>query len=203
MRMPRLRDSNLLVLFAVTISAVMVLPACNVKVDRNSDGRDKKVDIETPIGALHVNKDADVRDTGLAVYPGAVKKEKDKGDDVDIDNNSANVNISSNLFGLRVVAVEFLSNDPPDKLVAYYRDQLKKYGSVLECHTSRSHAAATMDSDDSKELKCDGNNGGKVIELKVGTKQNQRIVSIRPADSGSGSDFGLVYIQMHGGKDTI
>jgi hypothetical protein len=202
MRMLKLRDSNLLVLFAFTVSAVIVLSGCNVKVDRNSEGHDKKVDIETPIGALHVNKEADVRDTGLAVYPGAVRKEKDKGDDS--DNNSANVNISSNLFGLRVVAVEFLSNDAPDKIVAYYRDQLKRYGSVLECHTSRSNASATMDSNNSsKELKCDGNNDGKVTELKVGNTQNQHIVSIRPADSGNGSDFGLVYIQMRGGKDTI
>jgi hypothetical protein len=201
MRMPKLRVNNLLVFF-VTVSAAVVLSGCNVKVDRNSEGRDKKVDIETPIGALHVNKEADVRDTGLAVYPGSVKKEKQKGDDG--DDNNANVNISSNLFGLRVVAVEFLSNDSPDKIVAYYLDQMKKYGPVLECHTNRSQAAATMNSkDSSKELKCDGNNEGKVIELKVGTEQSQHIVSIRPADSGSGSDFGLVYIQMHGGKDTI
>jgi hypothetical protein len=179
-----------------------VLSGCNVKVDRNSEGHDKKVDIETPIGALHVNKEADVHDTGLPVYPGSVKKEKQKGDDS--DDNNANVNISSKLFGLRVVAVEFLSNDSPDKIVAYYMDQLKKYGPVLECHTNRSQASATMNSkDSSKELKCDGNNEGKVIELKVGSEQNQHIVSIRPADSGSGSDFGLVYVQMRSGKDTI
>ncbi len=59
------------------------------------------------------------------------------------------------------------------------------------------------DSGESKTLKCEGDNNGKVIELKVGTEQNQHIVSIKPADSGKGSDFGLVYIQMRGGKDTI
>ena len=48
-----------------------------------------------------------------------------------------------------------------------------------------------------------GGNDGQVIELKVGTKQNQRIVSIRPAESSKGSDFALVYIKMRGGKDTI
>jgi hypothetical protein len=37
----------------------------------------------------------------------------------------------------------------------------------------------------------------------VGTEQNQHVVSIKPADNGKGSDFGLVYIQMRGGKDTI
>ena len=59
------------------------------------------------------------------------------------------------------------------------------------------------DSDESKPLKCEGDNHGKVIELKVGTRQNQHIVSIKPADSGKGSDFGLVYVQIRGGKDTI
>ena len=59
------------------------------------------------------------------------------------------------------------------------------------------------DSKDSEKLKCEGDNDGKVIELKVGTEKNQHIVSIQPADSGKGSDFGLVYIQMRGGKETI
>ncbi len=90
---------------------MLVLPACNVNVKKNGEGQDKKVDIETPIGGLHVSKDADVRDIGLPVYPGARRKE---GDD-DGQENSANVNISSSLFGLKVVAIEYLSDDPPDK----------------------------------------------------------------------------------------
>ena len=59
------------------------------------------------------------------------------------------------------------------------------------------------DSEDSEKLKCEGDHDGKAIELKVGTEKNQHIVSIQPADSGKGSDFGLVYIQMRGGKETI
>jgi hypothetical protein len=203
MRMLRLWDSNSLVVFAIAVSAILVLSGCDVKVNKDGEGHDKKVDIETPVGGLHVSKNADVRDTGLPVYPGARQKEKDDGDE-----GRANVNISSGLFGLRVVALEYLSDDPPDKLIAYYMEQLKKYGRVLQCHTSRNHTSATMDfhdSDDSGDstLKCEGDDKGDVIELKVGTRQSQRIVSIRPAESGQGSDFGLVYIQMHGGKDTI
>ena len=203
MRMLRLRDSNSFVVFAIAVSAIMVLSGCNVKVNKDGEGHDKKVDIETPVGGLHINKNADVRDTGLPVYPGARQKEKSDGDE-----DKANVNISSSLFGLKVVAVEYLSDDPPDKLIAYYMDQLKKYGSVLQCHTSSGHTSATMDfhdSDDSRDsgLKCEGDDKGNVIELKVGSRQNQRIVSIRPADNGNGSDFGLVYVQMHGSKDTI
>ena len=83
---------------------------------------------------------------------------------------------------------------------------MKKYGNVLECHTT--HDGSDVDvhpggGDDSKELKCEGDNSGKVVELKVGTKQNQHIVSIQPADNGKGSDFALVYVQTRGRKDTI
>jgi hypothetical protein len=203
--MPRLklRDGNSsLILTVVTLSA-LILPGCNVKVNKDSEGQEKKVDIETPIGGLHVSKGADVRDTGLPVYPGARRKQKDE----DGSSNGANVNVSSSLFGLKVVAVEYLSDDSPEKIIAYYTDQLKKYGTVLECHTNKNRAGANIDPDDdsreSKPLKCDGDNHGKVIELKVGTRQNQHIVSIRPADSGQGSDFGLVYVQVRGEKDTI
>jgi hypothetical protein len=189
--------------FVFACGAMLALPACNVNVKKNGEGQEKKVDIETPIGALHVSKGADVRDIGLPVYPGARRKE---GDDDDQE-KSANVNISSSLFGLRVVAIEYLSDDPPDKLVAYYTNQLKRFGSVLECHSNKKHAGASMDpgddSKDSEKLKCEGDNNGKVIELKVGTEKNQHIVSIQPADSGKGSDFGLVYIQMRSGKETI
>jgi hypothetical protein len=195
-------DDNLPLVLVLALTTT--LPACNVNVRKDQGNHDKKVDIETPIGGLHVSKNADVREVGLPVYPGARRKEKNENG----EENSANVNMSSNLFGFRVVAIEYLSDDPPEKLIAYYKDQLKKYGSVLECHTNRSHAAANMDpgedhSSDSKKLKCDGDDNGKTVELKVGTEPNQHIVSISPTDSGKGSDFGLVYIQVRGGKDTI
>jgi hypothetical protein len=200
--MLRLQGSNSLLVLAVVFGTTL-LPGCNVRVNKDSEGQEKKVDIDTPVGALHVSKAADVRDIGLPVYPGARRKEK--GDDG--DESGANVNISSSLFGLKVVAVEYLSDAPPEKLIAYYTDQLKKYGSVLECHTDKNHAGATMDDDDdsneSKPLKCEGDNRGKVVELKVGTRRSQHIVSIHPADSGKGSDFGLVYVQVRSGKDTI
>src|SRR5438876_7231404 len=114
MRMLRLRDINSFLVLAVPFAALLVLPGCNVKVNKDSEGQDKKVDIETPVGGLHVRKGADVRDTGLPVYPGARRKEKGE----DGEESSANVNISSSLFGLRVVAVEYLSDASPEKLIA-------------------------------------------------------------------------------------
>ena len=36
------------------------------------------------------------------------------------------MNISSFGFGLKVVALEYQSNDSPDKLIAYYKDELEE-----------------------------------------------------------------------------
>ena len=182
---------------------VLVMSACSINVKKNENGEEKKVDIETPVGGLHVSKNADVRDTGLPVYPGARKKQKDS----DGDEKSANVNISSGFFGLKVVAIEYESDDPPEKLISYYNDQLKKYGSVLECHSSSHDDDVDVDSHDSKDskkLKCRGDNKGNKVELKVGTEDNQHIVAVQPADKGKGSTFALVYVQTRGkDKDTI
>jgi hypothetical protein len=188
--------------FAFACAAVLVLSACSINVKKNENGEEKKVDIETPVGGLHVSKNADVRDVGLPVYPGARLKQKDSGG----DEKSANVNISSGFFGLKVVALEYESDDPPEKLIAYYTDQLKKYGNVLECHRSSHDDDIHMNpghSKDSKQLKCEGDNKGNKVELKVGAEDNQHIVAVEPGEKGKGSTFALVYLQTRGSKDTI
>jgi hypothetical protein len=176
--------------------ALFALSACNINVKKNEQGQDKNVDIKTPFGEIHVDKGADVKDTGLPLYAGARVKQKNENDN---DEKNANVNISTSAFGLRVVAVEYESDDSPSKLVAYYKDQLKKYGAVLECHTTGHNYSYNNDSH-SNELKCEGNTGNN-IELKAGTKNNQHIVSIEPRDKGS--DFSLVYVRIRGKEDTI
>jgi len=177
--------------------APLFLPACSVNVKKENNGEDKQVDINTPVGGIHVSKEADAADVGLAVYPGARLKPRDSGS----GDKSANVNISGFGFGLKVVALEYESDDSPAKLVAFYKDQLKKYGSkVLECHSSHFDVNADIKDSDhaSHELTCEGSNGNNV-ELKVGTKENQHIVAIEP--EGKGASFSLVYVRTHG-KDS-
>jgi hypothetical protein len=207
MRTSELPGANFTLTAAGLLAILLVLPACSVNVKKSDDGEDKKVDIETPVGGIHVSKDAAVRDTGLPSYPGA--REKQKGSNG--EESKANVNISSSFFGVKVIAVEFLSDDPPEKVAAFYREQLKKYGGVLECHTSNRHGDAgdvdvNLGNDDGKKdskLTCE-HDSGSTIELKVGTKDNQHLVSISPQDKGKGTDFALVFVQTRGGnKDTI
>lgn len=85
---------------------------------------------------------------------------------------------------------------------------MKKYGKVIECHTSEHggdiHAnAGKNNSNGSKELKCDGDNTGSVIELKVGTQDHQHLVSIEPSEKGTGSVFALVYVRTRGKEGDI
>ena len=173
--------------------ATILLPGCSINVKKEQDGQDKQVDISTPVGGIHVSKGANVADVGLAVYPGARLKQNDS----DGNDKSANVNISSFGFGLKVVAMEYQSDDSPAKLVAYYKGQLQKYGKVLECHTSHFEVNPDIKGSDheSHELTCEGSSGNNV-ELKVGTKENQHIVAVEP--DGKGSSFSLVYVRTHG-----
>ena len=175
-------------------AAVTIAAACTVNVKKNDNGENKNVDINTPFGGIHVNNNADARDTGLPVYAGARLKKKDNSG----DDKSANVNISSSFGGVKVVAVEYESDDPSSKIISYYKNALRKYGNVLECHTSGEFHGPNNDSD---ELTCEGNNKGETVELKVGTKNNQHIVSVK--SQGKGSDFALVYVRTSGKDDTI
>ena len=188
-------QSQIVSTFALGLAALVALffPACSLNVKKEQNGEDKQVDIRTPLGGIHVSKDANVADVGLAVYPGARMKQKGS----DGEDKSANVDISSFGFRLKVVALEYESDDSPAKLVAYYKDQLRKYGNVLECHTNNVDLNTDMKRRDhgSHELTCEGSSGSKT-ELKVGTKEYQHIVAVEP--EGKGSSFSLVYVHTHG-----
>ena len=118
------------------------------------------------------------------------EKDSDQGD------KNANVNISGFGYGIKVVALEYQSDEGPAKIVAFYKDQLKKYGNVLECHSSDLNFDMRTGSHESKELTCSKANQGNNVELKVGTKDNQHIVAVQP--EGKGSSFSLVYVRTHG-----
>ncbi len=180
-------------------ACLFALPACDVHEEKSANGSDKNVDIQTPVGDLHVGNDVDVRDAGLSVYPGAQLKPKKDDDD-----SSANLSISTSAFGLKVVAAEYTSADSPDKITAYYRKELKKYGNMIDCHKEKMENNTDVHSDDkgrSGPVTCEGANTGNVLELKAGTQDNQHVVSIAPQDKGT--DFSLVYVKLRGKQGDI
>ncbi len=183
---------------SLALAASLCLSACTVSVKDHENGNNSKVDIETPIGGIHVNENADVHDTGLPVYPGARQKPK-TGE----ESKSANVNISSGLFGVKVVAIEYESDDPPSKVLAFYRARMKKFGNIVECHTDKhgGDLSAKAGENGSHPVSCEGDDGGNVVELKTGTDDNQHLVSVEP--QGKGSDFALVFVRTRGKQADI
>src|SRR5271165_550183 len=171
---------------AALFVVLCVLPACSINVDKDGNKEGKKhVDIKSPIGDLHVSEQADIRDAGLTLYPGSKPAPKDTGD----DKKSANVDLSVMGFSLKVVAAEFISDDAPDKIIAYYDKELQKYGKPIQCHGAwsdvESKAGKDKGSDEgSKPVSCGNNSGGDAVELKVGTEANQHIVAVKPNRQG-------------------
>jgi hypothetical protein len=177
----------------------------NVKKSENGDN----VDVKTPFGSVSVRTDeVKPEETGLNVYPGAKLAPK-KGHDDD----KANVNISSPWGQLKVIALNYQSDDPPEKVLAWYRkDITQRYGKLLECKGGTSVGFQGGDDRTSHDLSCeDKHHHGKDFnfdsdekdsrELKAGTNDRQHIVAVKP--EGSGSHIALVYVQKHGEKDSI
>ncbi len=187
----------------IVLSSLLALSlsGCNVNVkEKHNANGDKEVNIQSPIADMHVGEDVKGEDTGISVYPGAklVEKNDDGGSD------RANFNLSTSIFGIKLVVVKYTSDDAPEKLVAFYTNDLKKYGKVLECRKSGMgpDVKVSIDSDDkpknSNELKCTGDGKGETVELKVGPENNHHIVAV--SLKGKGSEFALVYVRTRDDK---
>lgn len=176
-----------------SLTLLFAFAACTVHEQKQADGN-KKVDIQTPFAQIHVGTDTDAKDTGLDAYPGAKLKS-----DEDDDKHRANIHIGGEDFGLRVVAASYTSDDPPEKIIDFYRKDLKRYGNVLECpkgiSENKGHGESELRCADSGEAK-----PGK-LDLAVGVPEKQRIVSVKP--SGKGTEFALVYVQLQGKRETL
>jgi hypothetical protein len=108
---------------------------------------------------------------------------------------------------MKLMVAKYESEDAPARIVDFYRGKLKKFGKVLECHSQKHGGNVDVHDDDkdskeSKELKCE-ENSGPVVELKVGTEDNQHVVAIEPSDASKGSTFTLVYVHTRGKRGEI
>lgn len=179
--------------FLVLLTA---LSGCKISTSKSSDGHDKDVDIRTPLGSISVHKgETDPKATGLTPYPGAQIKNDTDGE------GGANVNVSSSLFGVKVAVLKYRSDDPPEKVLNFYRKDMSKYGKVVDCTGGFTATYHRHDAD--SEVSCDGGHAGHEYKevLRVGTENNQRDMAIRP--SGSGSEFALIYVRAWDDKSTM
>ena len=171
---------------------------CRVEEHKGANGNAEKVNVETPLGGMHINTDAPgvAAKVGIPVYPGATEVKKDKE-----DSGSADVNFSFGDFRLRVLAVRFYTPDAPDKVQSFYTKQLGQYGDVIAC---RDHEPLTDKKRTGQGLTCEASKHSDVktgdagdTELKAGSPARQHIVGFEAKDGGT--QFNLIYLELpHG-----
>jgi hypothetical protein len=187
---------------ALALAVLVGLSGCTVDTHKSDDEKgEKRVEIRTPIGDLKVrNENVQASDTGLTQYPGSrIAPKKNEKDD-----HKANVDIDTPWFGVKVIAVVLEADDVPTKVLDFYRKDLAKYGKVVECKGGSGHFNPDFKSGDAAsqkaELDCDEKNDkSDGVELKTGTRNNQRVAVVEPR--GDGSKISLIWVRTRGDED--
>jgi len=181
---------------------------CRVHVEKGANGEDKNVQVDTPFGGVHVNTDqTTAADLGLPVYPGAqvVTTENDK---------SADIRMGFGEWQMRIKVVNYSTPDSQDKVTAFYKKALTRYGDVIACQDKTPVGEPTKTSEG---LTCDDKHGGNLqvndngtsygyhsgsngFELKAGSERHQHIVGFQSSAPGH-TRFALVALDLPAGTD--
>jgi hypothetical protein len=146
---------------------------------------------EKGAGAV-ISAEAKAKDVGLPVYPGSTPY-KEKND----DSAGASLGLWGGGSGFKMAILKMATSDSPEKIAAYYKKELAKYGTVLDCAKPRGSTKEAGQEDSSKVLSCgeDKPENGALL-FKSGTKEKQHIVGIQPL--GGGTFYQLIYIGAWG-----
>jgi hypothetical protein len=176
------------------VVACLLLNGCHVS--HTERGKTEDVDIGTPFGSMHVNSNdaSNLAAIGLPAYPGSVPVREHDGKDQD----AADIDMSFGNFHLGVKAASFQTQDPQDKVLAFYRSYMGRYGDVIEC---RGNTAVGSPARTSQGLTCDQKHhtrvrvsGGNELELRAGSEQHQHIVDLKTKNGGV--NIGLVALDL-------
>jgi len=174
-------------------AALLLAAGCHVQVNKNSDGTDKNVKIDTPLGGLHVRSgDTNAADVGLPVYPGATIAPDKDGD------KSADVHMGFGQWQLRVKVVNYQTPDPQDRVLDFYQKALGRYGDVIRCQGDKPVGTpiTTREGLSCKEGTGKANvNFDQGTQLKAGSRHHQHILGLEKKD-GSGTRFALIELQL-------
>jgi hypothetical protein len=176
------QSSRSLLAVVALLSMALPLAACNVDVRKHESDGKADVDITTPVGNVSVRTNAGAADTGLAVYPGAHPLEDEN------EPKNANVNVGNSMFGVKVVAAKYESSDTQDRIIDFYRHELKPFGDVIECRGNVNYRQG--------HPVCHERPSSDDFHLVAGPEDNQRIVAVKPHRDGT--EFGLVHVQTRG-----
>jgi hypothetical protein len=198
----------------VALAAAVTLAGCRVNVDKDANGQEKRVQVDTPFGGVHVNTDqTTAADLGLPAYPGATAFVNDEA------HKSADVHMGFGEWQLRVRAVSYATTDDADKVAAFYKKALGRYGDVLTCKDKQAVGTPTVtaegltcaddhgkgvnvnvndDNDGKKGLHIDIHQG---IELKAGSKRHQHIVGVHDQKENGKTVFEMVALDLPAGME--
>jgi hypothetical protein len=191
---------NLLPAFVLAAgwAASLGLAGCRVHVDKDADGKEKTVQVDTPFGGVHVNTDqTSAADLGLPLYPGAeMVTDDDK-------HKSADVHLGFGEWQLRVKAVSYSTPDSQDKVAAFYKKALTRFGDVITCQGNSpvgtpavTHEGLTCeDNGKNDKVKFDSSDFRQDFQLKAGSKPHQHIVGFEDSKSGK-THFALVALDL-------
>ncbi|HEY0794879.1 MAG TPA: hypothetical protein VGD64_03785 [Acidisarcina sp.] len=190
---------------ASATTLVLLACACTVNVEKNKDGGDKNVKIDTPLGGIHVTQDqVSAADTGLPQYPGARVDSDHEGD------KSADIHMGFGDWEMRIKVVRYQTSDQQEKVLAFYKKALGRYGDVIECNGK--HAVGTPTTT-REGLTCDDSGQHADIHfddavdqekghyLKAGSKRHQHIMGIESSSSADETKFSLVQLDLPAGMD--
>jgi hypothetical protein len=186
---------------AVSLALAAGLAGCRIQTEKGPNGEDKKVQIDTPFGGIHVNTDqTSAADLGLPVYPGATQVMDDD------HHKSADVQMGFGEWQLKVKVVSYQTPDSEEKVTAFYKKALGRYGNVITCKdkvpvgtpTTTSEGLGCTDDKSNGNVKLNtGNYNFKrsELELKAGSKRHQHIVGFENS-SNSQTRFALVALDL-------
>ncbi len=186
----------------VSIVSLGTLVFSGCRVDSHKQGDSDNVKIATPFGGMQVKtNDAAVREgTGLPDYPGATLVKRDK------DNGAADIDMSFGSFKLRVKALSYQTGDSPEKVQAFYKGALGRFGDVIQCTDERPVGTPKQTAEG---LTCEKSGGKHIqvnddvstkLQLKAGSPQHQHIVAIE--QEGGGTKFALIALDLPGHLST-
>jgi hypothetical protein len=175
---------------AMVLGLIFAATAMPVTAQDKKDSDANKSDGDS-IGFI-ASKNASAKEIGLPLYPGSRRHKEDSD-----DSSSVQLGAWGGSYGFKIVVLKMESDDAPDKVTAFYRKALSKYGKVLNC--SDPAAAAAQKDKSSNGLDCDSDHPEKgETVLKSGTKEMQHVASIKA--NGSGSVFDLVFVEAKGSE---
>ncbi len=183
----RVQSGRVLKTFVVVaLGLVLAVPfAFGQNTGKHEDKQDKTSSGKS-VGFI-LSEDATAKDVGLPIYPGA-QRLKDMSD----DSSALQIGLWGGSNGFKLVVLKLESDDSPEKIAAFYRKALARYGKVLDCSKSATKPAKS-DSGHTGHLECDSDHAGAGgFAFKAGTKQEQHVVGVEP--EGKQTKISLVYV---------